>query len=328
VCSRLTRTPVYRCTGRHGRDQHDGQRYDLHRDLRPGQLGVLQRRCACGELLPAGVVRASLLLEGFCPACNAPLHRGAAAVPEVHIPVFGASRAGKTHLVAAGVVASVALARKAATEVTFPAADAHQLFDHYSAIVAQGGSMTKTDPASAITLSLVLTAPPASSRRARLVQRARHPHGTLVHIFDAAGEAYANPERRAKFYFLDYARTLIFVLDPFSLPEIRHLYERTYEELFGRAHAATTPPEVSYTETVTSLRYRGVRTQRKRLAFVVSKADLLFQLPASRGLQPESRHVKAWLMHYGLANLVLLAEQDFQAVEYFLTSTLCASVGG
>ena len=289
-CYEVSRRPAYRCL-------HCSA---LHRDLRPGLLGVIHRRCACGAQLPTTVTRAgrSPLLAAVCPLCGAALHPGAGAATDVRVPVFGAPSSGKTHLVTAAVVGllrghdSVALA------------DAHskRAYAEFTAIVDGGGSAAKTDAARqpiAVTL--------------RFGQGRRE---ALVHLYDAAGEALDDPRRNEAFQYLDAARTLVFVLDPFAVPEIRGQFAARFADLFSAANVSPGPPEPSYHATVTRLQRYSVPTARKRLAFVVSKRDLLEQLPGAPA------DVRRWLVAQGMDNLVTAAERDFGAVAYFFVSAL------
>ena len=47
----------------------------IHRDLRPGRLGVWWRRCQCDERLPSTVLRAASAMTPVCPACEIPAAR-------------------------------------------------------------------------------------------------------------------------------------------------------------------------------------------------------------------------------------------------------------
>src|SRR5947208_11486502 len=72
----------------------------------------------------------------------------------------------------------------------------------------------------------------------------------FVHVFDAAGEALADPDQNHGFAYLDRARTLAFVLDPFSIQELRDRFGATRADLFTRANPAREAPEDAYVATV------------------------------------------------------------------------------
>jgi hypothetical protein len=306
-CYQVSALPVYRCAG-----PHHGHESALHHDIRPGLLGVFYRRCGCGRRLPTMVLRAARSMAALCPLCGADLHAGAGAATDVRIPVFGAPSSGKTHLVMAGMVGL--LRRGGDVHVTLADELSQRTYNTFSAVVDSGGSATKTDAAHqpiAITL--------------RMRQGKRE---TLLHVYDAAGEALANPELNERFQYLDTARTLVFVLDPFAIPDVRQRYQHGFADLFRTANVSADPPEPSYQGIATRLRQYGVRTDQKRLAFVVSKRDLVEQLPDMSGLTGDPAMIRRWLIERGADNLVASAERDFGTVRYFFVSAKDRSLDG
>ncbi|MGB2567909.1 TRAFAC clade GTPase domain-containing protein [Micromonospora citrea] len=303
-CHQLAAVPTYRCRGPHP-PGHRLTGADLHRDLRPGRLGVLWRRCGCGELLPTTVLRAafSRRLEACCPSCGELLLPGAGVVTDVRLPVFGAASAGKTQLIMSALAGLERAAKQAGVEVSLADEHSRQRHEVYARLMREGASPAKTEasgPPVAVTLRL-----------------ARGPRVALVHLFDAAGENLVDREQNARLAYLDHARSLIYVLDPFSIRRVRDGFESGAPEVFAAANPATYDPEDAYNATVQRLQEYGVRTDRRRLAFVVSKADLLEKMSAGPG---GPGGVPAWLRENGLRNLVLSAERDFREVRFFLVS--------
>jgi hypothetical protein len=300
-CFAVTSLPAFRCSG-------CGQ---LHRDLRAGKLGVLWRRCRCGAVLPTTVWRAAAALTAVCPMCPesdpTELHKGAAEVTDVRIPVFGAASSGKSRLIMAGLVALATLAKRDGQELTFPDERSRLAFaDAQAAITGGVRDIPKTQESE------------HPLPRTLLLRRGRR--RALVHLFDAAGERYASRDKNADLAYLDRARALVFVLDPFSIRGVQSHLGSGYASLVQRANAATDEPEDSYNVTAQRLRDFGVATRRQRLAIVVSKADLIRQADVGRALSSDSDAVRGWLVEHGLDNLVELATRDFRAVRYFLVS--------
>lgn len=301
-CYEVSRLPAYQCPGDHpAHDRLAGA--DLHRDLRPGRLGVLWRRCACGTQLPTTVLRAATRLQARCPMCREPLHRGAATQTDVRIPVFGAASAGKTHLILASLVM---LRWDAGSAIQLADEHSDRVFRGYEDVFRRGGSAPKTDAS---------RQPIAVTLRVRAGRR-----WAMLHVYDAAGEALADPDINAQLAYLDRARTLAFVLDPFSIPDVRDRFQPTFEALFDRANVAKDNPEQSYQATVMRLRAYGVDTRRQWLAFVVSKQDLLREIPGIMPAGYDSSTLRAWLVEHRLDNLVTSAERDFGDVRYFFVA--------
>ncbi|WP_412542648.1 hypothetical protein R8Z50_09210 [Longispora sp. K20-0274] len=310
-CYHVTRLPAYRCPGC---DR-------LHRDLRPGRLGVLWRHCGCGATLPTTVLRAARALEPVCQKCGAALHGDAALATDVRIPVFGAPRAGKTRFIMAGLVG---LSARPGSPITPADPDSGRAFAEYAATIGGGDSTAQTGRA----LPAAVTLRVAGGRRT-----------ALLHVFDAAGERFTERAQNEELAYLDHARGLVFVLDPFSVPEVRARLRGLRAAPAGAPDgtgtttavpdgAAQHDPDESYQVTVRRLRDYGVDLRRQRLAFVVSKADLLLAGPAGAGLGPGSDAVRAWLFDAGLDNLLLAAGRDFAEVRYFLVSSMTADPGG
>lgn len=296
-CNERTMLPTFRCRtcGR------------LHRDLRPGRQGALAHRCGCGEPLPTTVIRAARGLVAVCPRCELPLHTGSAVLTDVVVPVFGPPSAGKTRFVYAGIVA---LARHvSALNGTMRAVGANNeaLLADASKIITSGQDTAKTR----VGAPAAITVRVASGRRKG-----------LLHVFDAAGEAFLDRTSAAGLAYLADTHGLVFVLDPFSIKAVRDQL-RADRHTLDRAHAAAADPEQSYQITVQWLRERQVQVNRQPLAVVLVKADVLARVPSAarlvRGCSNED--IERWLQDHHLDNLVEAVRRDFAEVRYFLVSS-------
>ncbi len=279
---------------------------EMHRDIRPGLLGAVWRRCICGAILPTTVLRAAYQLQTSCPNCLEPLRAGAAVHRDIRLPVVGPTSAGKTRLVYAGLLALQDQAAAAGAEVDFTDEQSRRAFDHGVEIISSGADTTKT-PAGQ--LPTAITAQVTVARRK-----------ALLHVFDAAGEFYIDRGDNSELLFLDHAQGLVFVVDPFSIPWVRDQLGGLGQVMLARANAAVDDPEQVYHVTAGRLRDYGVRTSNQRLAIAVVKADLLVDLPPARDLRPHE--VREWLRKAGLDNLVLAAERDFAEVRYFMVASV------
>ncbi|MGH3937867.1 MAG: TRAFAC clade GTPase domain-containing protein [Pseudonocardiaceae bacterium] len=284
----------------------------MHRDLRPGRLGAVWRRCLCGAVLPTTVLRAAHRLQPSCPNCLAPLRKGAAVVRDIRLPVFGPVSAGKTRLVYAGLLALRDQAAAVGASVDFVDDESRQAFEHGVEIISTGSDTAKT-PAGQ--LPMAITAQVTVARRK-----------ALLHLFDAAGEFYIDRGDNSELLFLDHAQGLVFVVDPFSIPWVQNGLGGLGPVMLARANVALDDPEQVYHVTADRLRDYGVRTSGQRLAIAVVKADLLDNLPPARKLAPD--RVREWLQDAGLDNLVLAAERDFAEVRYFLVASLSGARAG
>lgn len=302
VCYQVTTLPAFPCDGCG----------EIHRDLRPGRLGGVWRRCGCGKSLPTTVLRAAHRIAPQCPRCATTLREGGAVTTDIRLPVFGPVSAGKTRLVYAGLVALRDELASAGGELSFVDNDSKAVFDGATAVISSGQATAKT-PAG--TLPHALTA-----RLTRGRKRA------LLHLFDAAGEFYADREDNSDLEFLDHAPGLVFVVDPFSVPWVRDQLGGPAAAPVARAHPATAHPDGVYQVTARRLRDYGVETRRRNLAMTVVKADLLAGLAPGDGLRRGA--VREWLCEAGLDNLVLSAERDFGEVRYFVAASVPGHTAG
>jgi hypothetical protein len=301
VCGWRDRLPAYRC-----------ECGAVHHDIRAGKQGVFVRRCECDRALPTMVLRTSgHRLTAVCQECGASLRSGAATLTDINIPVFGAASAGKTRLIYAGMVGLAAHQHAAGRVLTPVGPESRAAVDTATEVIEEDQETTKTDagrPPVAVTIRFGT----ARGREA------------LLHLFDAAGEFYADREQSSGLRFLDDTEGLVFVLDPFSIPAVADGLRGPLATRLEDAHPARRHPEDSYQVTALWLRDHDVDLARKPLAVAVVKADLLFALPVSAGLDPDagSTAVGDWLRRMGLDNLLDGMERDFDAVRYHLVSSM------
>ena len=295
-CYAMLARPAYRCQG-------CGV---LHRDIRPGRLGVVFRRCRCGALMPTMVLRAAWTLEAVCQRCGRPLRKGSAALRDIRLPIFGDTSAGKTRLLYVGLHRLVAAANAAGIAVGHPDADSAAAAQRAFDVVSSGADPAKTSTGY---LPAALTCTFGTG-----------PGATLVHLYDAAGEQFSDADLHDSLAFLHHARSLVYVLDPFSVPAVRDRVGAAAADVAARAHAATGDPEVAYNDVVSRLRDSGIKAKTQRLAVVVSKSDLLGQWGVE--VPDDSAGVAEWLESAGLHNLVLAARREFAEVRWFAVASV------
>jgi Double-GTPase 2 len=304
LCSHRSRLPAYRCTCG-----------TVHHDIRAGRQGVFVRRCVCNVRLPTTVVAASAGLVPVCQDCGRDLRAQAGALTDVLVPVFGSTSAGKTRLVYAGIVALSRHLSAVGATFRLEGAESEVTFREASTIVEQGTQTTKTDAGR----------PPVGIT----VRLDAHRRPALLHLFDAAGESFTSRDQAADLRFLDDPQGLVFVLDPFSVPDVAGALTGALAPRLTAAAPAHLDPEQSYLVTAQWLRDQGVGLNRTPLAIAVVKADLLLGLPPAEGLTSTSTSadIQQWLRGKGLDNLLDGAARDFGEVSYHLVASLDAGAG-
>ena len=289
--------PVYKCSSCQ----------EIHADISPGALGIVQRLCGCGAVLPTTVTHASNVLESVCPSCRATLPSGAGTRMTLRIPVFGAISAGKTRLVSAALVeAERALVKEKGS---------------VEALTPEANSVLQT--ARSVIFSRTTTAKTPSQEK---------PNGTPlifldargkqleVHFVDVAGERFVTSDSGSALSYFDVAKTMIFVLDPLALPRV---FDDLYVSGGIQDEIASSDQEDAYQSVAQRLRDAGISLGRRRLGVVLSKLDLLRRTGAGVSIDPSSsQSVRSWLVETGIEGLVRTFESDFKEVVYFAVDSL------
>ena len=292
-CYRETNMPSYRCP--------NPQCPHIHRDVNPGPLGVRSRICECEAKIPLTVAAASRVLTAHCPFCEAELPQGAGSRRVVVAPVFGSVGSGKTQFLATTAVSlrSMSEDEGTPTKLTALTPAAEQFLASSVEETSAGSAPLKTQHHD---------------------QPEGYPflvtgHGSDIelHLMDAAGENFVHSGSSQSLGYLDLSTSLLFLLDPLTIPEVREqlaLSGVAVQVAQGRASDA-------YASVVDRLRDSGEDLRKKKLAVVVTKADVVAQIFASEPLPGNSAGVRGWLYSHGGDNLVRRIEADFQEVGYF-----------
>jgi len=293
-CMHVTPWPAYVCPTCHIK----------HHDVMPGTLGTLTRHCECGTSFPTLPSRTAWHLQAVCKRCGKALPQGAGAVPDIRIPVFGDMFAGKTRFLFASLNSLLIDTQAAGIRHEFLDERSRDEAKRNLAIIRDGGDTVKTDVNHAAAISL------------RLRDKK---DADLIHLFDASGEQYSDAGQYDDLRFLEDGQALVYVLDPFSVDEIRERVATGSHEVLAAARSAEHSAEIAYGEVVNRLRGAGVPLHGQRLAVVVSKVDLLRK--AGLAVPTRSPDIEAWLREAGLHNLVRAASREFRDVTYFAVAS-------
>jgi hypothetical protein len=300
-CFHVTSWPAYRCPGCSA----------LHRDVRPGRLGLIVRRCDCGTLLPTMTLRAAWPLKAVCQRCRRPLSPGAGAVRDLRISIVGDPAAGKTQFLFAALSSLMSTAERAGIALGFPDQSSREQAEIGLQRIGSGLDPGRT-PA---------TVPAGLTFRLGLGSRS-----TLTHLFDAAGAHYRDPQMHESLGFLADSQGLVYVIDPFTVPAIRRQLADLGNGPSRLGRRAAADPEAAYGEVVERLRDDGVAASAQRLAVIVAKADLL--RAAGLDLPADSDLLADWLSRSGAYNLVLSARREFAAARFFAITSAATTDNG
>jgi hypothetical protein len=271
-----------------------------HARLVPGRLGAFRHVCRCGTRLPTTILLGRFRLGAHCPRCGRRLPGRIGRARVEPLPFVGGPAAGKTTLMILAVRALRASAAASQGRAEFVEVRDARAYAGSVSELDRGGRLAKTGPEPPAAAMLDLTLP-ADHR--------------ILYLFDPAGELHTGATRVERLRYLDHGEALLFVIDPFALPELRLALSE--EEL--RLVETVTPtsdedPSDTLQRLLTDLRSRDDQGRQRRIAVVVTKADILRRTAAGRDVDAG---VREWLERLGLGNTIRTLERTAGQVRYF-----------
>ncbi|MFC5746531.1 TRAFAC clade GTPase domain-containing protein [Actinomadura rugatobispora] len=303
-CYEKIALPVYECPGCGAR----------HPRLTPGPAGAFRHVCRCGARLPTTVFLGRFRLAAYCPHCNGRLPERIGRVRVEPLPFVGGPAAGKTTFMILGIRALHVRAQALDGRLAFVEQRHAQAYAIAIEEFQRGGRPAKTGP----------ELPLATMVDIDLPGRARR----ILYLFDPAGEHYTGATEVESLRYLDHGEALLFVVDPFALPQVRAALTAEERDRVDRSAASSDEdPADTLQRVLNGLRSRPDRGRQKRVAVIVTKTDLLAATEIGRvpgrDDAPEGERLdgdgalRAWLDHVGLGNTVRALDQVAGEVRYF-----------
>jgi Double-GTPase 2 len=277
---------------------------ERHARLTPNHLGAFRHVCRCGARLPTTILLGRFRLGAYCPHCRRRLPGRIGRARVEPLPFVGGPAAGKTTLMFLAVRALRASAAGARGRAEFVAARDARAYAGAVAELDRGGRLAKTGPELPVATMVDLTLPAAHR---------------ILYLFDPAGELHTGATRVERLRYLDHGEALLFVIDPFALPELRLALSADERRLVEEAldlQTATSDEDPSDTlqRLLAELRSRDDQGRQRRIAVVVTKADVLRETTVGGGLDTDPR---GWLERLGLGNTIRTLERTAGEVRYF-----------
>lgn len=308
TCYRRVTYPAYECPGCE----------KLHRDIRPGRLGILRRYCGnCGTSMPTLLLFGSSRMTAYCPygGIKEPMEHRPGKTREIILPFFGEVGAGKTRLLLS--LAQQFREWSEGEHANHDGPEAPQAPPGINAEFADNSTSRALNNAARLLSPEVSTAPtpPGQMPRAHIIRLKSRHRAHLIQMFDAAGEYFRDSARTQQLRYLDKAHTFILVIDPLSV-------EAFWERLLPGQQAELQPvrsntrePDLTYHHVIEEIQDMQVPVHKARLGVVLSRADLI----DSDG----QGDVETWMQaELGLGNLVRSARLNFREVRFFRTAAI------
>jgi hypothetical protein len=312
--------PIYICPTCHAE----------HTRLWPSIYGVLAHRCTCETKLPALSWLGRRRLQRICPHCRRPLNIGVGEGTNVHIPVVGGTSTGKTnYIVMATREFKNTYEQLYGYRISFTdPAHEHEFASNLQRL-ERGHELLATTEIVPQAYNLKIEVPGWRVPK-------------LAYVYDAAGEAFAAYEHTSRQAYYKYIDGIIFVIDPFAIPEYYHTYQTDIEQI----RTSLRPSKLGIMEAYERMTQMfeasvGVRKRKRHtqpVAVVVTKVDALnledevgstaaYDLMArdpsiTSGAEAIHILVRDFLCKYDMDHFVRDLEANFAHVRYFSCSAL------
>jgi len=147
-----------------------------------------------------------------------------------------------------------------------------------------------------------------------------------IFLFDAAGELHYRDVSLDALRYLDKANTLIYAVDPLAADGVWDHFSATQQDAFTAIRSDWAEAELAYELSRDQVRRLIGKRRPERLAFVVTKGDVLAD---ARLLDPDVTirglvNEEDWM---NMGNIVREAEHSFGQVEYFKTAAIAGESG-
>jgi hypothetical protein len=330
--------PIFTCPG----CQQD------HDRLWPSIYGVFSHRCkgsggrGCERILPSVRLRFFALHIGkaqdairrHCPHCQYVFGSEIGQAINVHLPIVGGPGAGKSSYILTATRAFKNLYQdRYGYTVEFVDDQGTREYTQKLDDLLQTGFVEGTRSTDHVTRAYNMK-----------IQAPRAPLSNLAYLYDAPGEAYMTTHNASEQKYFTYVHGIIFVVDPFFIPEYRMEHEAEFRryEAQGMHFALGLDPQTVYERMFSMFEEKVGLSKGKAfshpLAVVVSKADA-FSMEGEIGSSAvhtlmsrdtKIRHeedaldklVQAFLIRYGMGPLVHNINMQFKQVRYFSCSAL------
>ncbi|WP_026414949.1 TRAFAC clade GTPase domain-containing protein [Actinomadura oligospora] len=291
-CYERIALPVYACPGCGAR----------HPRLTPSAAGAFRHVCKCGTRLPTTVPLGRFRLAAYCPHCEGRLPERIGRVRIEPLPFVGGPAAGKTTFMVLGIRALHTRARAAHGRLAFVERRHAEAYAAMVQVFNSGGRPAKTGPELPLATMLDIELPGRVRR--------------ILYLFDPAGEHYTGATEVESLRYLDHGEALLFVVDPFALPYVRHsLGESELHLIEESAGTSEEDPADTLQRVLNELRTRPDRGRQKRIGVIVTKLDLLVKTEVGRDVTEAG--LRDWLAGVGLGNSVRSLEQVAAEVRFF-----------
>ncbi len=317
-CHHKSELPYYYCP-------HCGSEHTM---LIPSSYGIWKRTCQCGHQLPTTFLNGRNNLTAKCPKCKYDLQ--AKEATPICIPIVGGPSVGKTCFLFAAIHELVEeIAPKKFWEIRFLDQYNENIYQKMAKDFKAGILPTKTTTGIPVAFNFLVGHPQWSPEK-------------ILYFYDAAGESFQASDILATHQFYNYFHGIIFLIDPFSIPEFVLDYQTRVTALKTAIRPSDMRLEDAFETMILNLEKNFNVNRRQRIkqpcAIVINKVDV-FDLEERIGEKAAHELMKqedwrlsseeaidnlcrAFLAKCGLEHFVRKVHHKFEQYKFFSSSAL------
>lgn len=311
----------------------------LHTRLIPSSYGILKRRCLCGQKLPTSFLngrnnmtdsKGNSVARCPNPDCSRGLSQDMTGNTPICIPIIGGPSVGKTcYLFAATHAFLKDVVPKNFWSSRFPNEQNKDLYERVLENFNQGVVPAKTVELTPTAFNFLIGSNQWSPEK-------------IVYLYDAAGEAFQSSDDLVNHKFYGFLHGFLFIIDPFSIPELLNEYEDNYGVYGTQIMPSELMLEDCFNTMIINLeRNHNIKRDQqinKPCAIVINKIDA-FDLEdrigksAARKVMIRNPKIKTMdeavdalcdeLFHeWGLGNFLRSVKHKFKKYRFFTCSSL------
>ncbi len=192
----------------------------VHTRLIPSSYGILKRTCQCGHELPTAFFNGRNKFEARCPIPRCSRTIETQETKPICIPVIGGPSVGKTCVLFAATHDLIeTTAPKYSWKIRFLNQQNEDIYERVLQNFNQGVVPAKTVELTPVAFNF-------------FVGSSRWSPEKIVYLYDSAGESFQNSDDLVSHKFYGYLHGFLFIIDPFSIPELLYEYESNLK-LYG-----------------------------------------------------------------------------------------------
>jgi len=302
----------------------------IHTRLIPSSYGILKRTCHCGNKLPTTFFQRRLQLKEYAICLNCNRSITTQETKPICIPIIGGASVGKTcFLISATRSIINKLAPKVSWNIEF--LDSNNEIRYKKELNNFNNGMV---PPKTIAMTL--------SAFNFFIKSEKWSPDKLIYLYDAAGEAFESSENLLDHRFYGYLHGFIFIIDPFSIPELIDQYQDQLNLFGANIKPSSMMLEDAFNAMLINLeKNHGIKRDQqvdKPCAIVINKTDA-FDIEervgkkAARQLMIRDSTIKSMsqatqmlckelFVECGLGNFLREIQSKFKKYQFFTCSAL------